>query len=67
MEEEYFILNPNNNKEFSKDKGGEYYEFEEGPEGAEIFTAEEIKELLNHEENKDVYIGVISIKDLCQD
>jgi len=61
--DKFFVINPDNDLEFLCNEGGDYYEWREGIDNAEIFTREELKELLNDPENSDIEVNVIAVKD----
>lgn len=65
----YFVIDGEDNNLYLKntDESG-YYVFKPGNEGAEIFTAAELKELFNEPENEGLAesVGVIKVKDALE-
>jgi len=61
--DEFFIIDTEDSNSFLHRIKGGYYKWKDGLEGAEIFTREEIKELLNDPENNELEVNVVAVKD----
>lgn len=59
----FFILNPEDQTEYLKEDEDGGYIWDKGPEGAEIFTHQEIVDLVKDPENKEFKFDAIKVKD----